>query len=162
MPSYEIKKQTPNVSNGVNERKIVVLHHAGRANFGGVVSWLTAKESRVSAHAVIGKEGELAILADTQQITWHAGRSSYKGRRDVNKFGIGVEFEGDTTKAPLTEGQLNTFWEYWCRFLAPIGLTAGDVTDHRTIAPGRKIDLHPAELERVQQFIRQNEEEFLC
>jgi N-acetyl-anhydromuramyl-L-alanine amidase AmpD len=47
--------------------------------------------------------------------------------------------------------------ESMCEYLVPVmreyGLTLQDVTDHRTVAPGRKDDLRPIELERFLRFL---------
>ncbi|WP_170936919.1 N-acetylmuramoyl-L-alanine amidase [Rhodomicrobium sp. R_RK_3] len=43
---------------------------------------------------MVDREGKVTQLAPFNLIAWHAGQSSYKGRRGVNGFGIGIEMVG--------------------------------------------------------------------
>lgn len=140
---------TPNVTDGTNECVGVVLHHTG-GSYAGALAWLTNPVSRASAHVIIAKDGLRAVLAPDEAITWHAGRSRWRERYGCNAFTLGVEFEGDTKEAPLTEDQIASWVEWFgCRYMK-YGWLQEDVTDHRTVAvpAGRKRDLEPDQLAR--------------
>src|ERR1700731_4435775 len=50
------------------------------------------KESKVSAHFVIGKDGSIVQTVSTFDRAWHAGVSrDWRGRNNVNDFSIGIE-----------------------------------------------------------------------
>jgi N-acetylmuramoyl-L-alanine amidase len=109
--------------------------------------------SRVSYHAIIGKDGRRTVLADPDERTWHAGKSEWRGRRDLNSWSIGAAFEGDTNKRELGEDELASMAEYLVPLMRRYGLTVADVTDHRTVSPGRKDDLKASELARFKAYL---------
>lgn len=82
---------TPNVSGSMTPELIVMHDTAGHLNAQSSVSWLTNRRARASAHIVLGRDGEATQLAPFNRVTWHAGRSHYKGRSSVSRFSIGIE-----------------------------------------------------------------------
>jgi len=86
-----LQRPTPNRS-GVLQPEVVVLHDtAGRLAGTGSVAWLRNPVAKASAHVVIGRDGKVWQLTPFTTKTWHAGKSSFKGRPSVNNFGIGIE-----------------------------------------------------------------------
>ena len=88
-------------------------------------------------------------MAGDNVCTWHAGESSWRGVKWCNNFTLGVEFEGDTNKVPLTQNQIDSFIEWFNQRKDRYSWAKEDITDHRQISPGRKVDLSPAEFKRV-------------
>ncbi len=97
-----LRFSTPNIS-GRHGSKIdtLVIHHTG-GKFPGCAAWLCNKESRVSAHYVLNRKGEIYQLADNKFATWHAGRSGFDYNDDgtisdqekgMNRRSIGIELE---------------------------------------------------------------------
>jgi N-acetylmuramoyl-L-alanine amidase len=109
--------------------------------------------SRVSYHAIVAKDGRRTVLADPDERTWHAGVSSWRGKRDLNSWAIGAAFEGDTNTRQLGEPEMASMAEYLMPLMKRYGLTLADVTDHRTVSPGRKDDLNPKELARFKDYL---------
>jgi AmpD protein len=95
---------------------------------------------RLSAHFLIGRDGQLSQFVSCAQRAWHAGRSAWDGRSDCNDFSIGVELVGSEFE-PFTEAQYATFGALQAALCAayPIRATRG----HSEIAPGRKFDPGP-------------------
>lgn len=151
----ETHRQTPNVSGYAIIPKGIVLHHTG-GGFDGAVAWLTNPASGVSAHVVIAKTGERKTLATDIQRTWHSGKSAFGGYTDCNSHFLGVEFEGDTNKDPLTCEQIESLVEWALPRIEKYAIRLAMITDHRTVQvpalgqPGSvgKVDLAPAELAR--------------
>jgi N-acetylmuramoyl-L-alanine amidase len=84
-------RATPN-KGGTTVPTVIVLHDtAGRLDHESSVRWLCDKAAKASAHFVIGRGGEIVQLAPTDVATWHAGRSSWRGKPNVNGFSIGIE-----------------------------------------------------------------------
>jgi len=48
---------------------------------------------RVSAHLVVGREGEVTQLLPFDTIAWHAGASTWGGRTNFNNFSLGIEID---------------------------------------------------------------------
>jgi N-acetyl-anhydromuramyl-L-alanine amidase AmpD len=146
---------TPNVSKGKRIKpKAIVLHHTS-GSYAGSVAWCMNPASRVSYHAIVAKDGRRSTLADPDERTWHAGVSSWRGKRDLNSWSIGAAFEGDTYKRPLSEDEMASMAEYLEPLMKLYRLTLDDVTDHRTVSPGRKDDLNPVELARFKEYLAQ-------
>ena len=129
-----------------------MLHHTS-GTYGGSVAWCMNPASRVSYHCIVAKDGRRSTLADPDERTWHAGRSEWRGRRDLNSWSIGAAFEGDTYKRPLGEDEMASMAEYLEPLMRMYRLTLDDVTDHRTVSPGRKDDLNPTEFARFKAYL---------
>ena len=93
------------------------------------------------------------MLADPDERAWHAGVSSWLGRKDLNSWAIGAAFEGDTNERVLCEAEMASMAEYLVPLMRKYDLVLGDVTDHRTVSPGRKDDLAPTELARFKSYL---------
>jgi N-acetyl-anhydromuramyl-L-alanine amidase AmpD len=156
-PKYkEVSRQTPNFSRGrILTPKAVVLHHTS-GSYAGSVDWCTRPESMVSYHVIIAENGERTVLAGDNQRTWHAGRSFWRGKPDLNSWSLGVAFAGDTYEKPLTKEQIESAIEYLLPRMKKLSLTIKDVTDHRTVSPNRKNDLKPSEYDRFMQELKQH------
>jgi N-acetyl-anhydromuramyl-L-alanine amidase AmpD len=85
---------TPNVGGRMNPTMIIEHETAGRLTPGSSVSWLTQKKAKASAHLVIARDGSVTQLADFDRQTWHAGKSTWKGRSGCNRTAIGIELDG--------------------------------------------------------------------
>lgn len=130
----------------------MVLHHSGGSYAGGV-SWIKNPKSRVSYHVLVAPDGRRTVFAAPTQRTWHAGISTWRGKRDLNSWSIGASFAGDTNREPLTLDAVDSMAEYLLPIMRQYGLTSADVTDHRTVAPGRKDDLKPLEFARMKSYL---------
>jgi N-acetylmuramoyl-L-alanine amidase len=127
-------------------RKItaIILHHTASFNFESEVEWMCSPESKVSAHYLIGRNGKIAQLVLDENVAWHAGDSELSGVKWVNNFSIGIEMTGDTTKKPLTEEQWNSMIWLVKQLMTKYNIDPARIVSHREIAPGRKVDLDPA------------------
>ena len=144
---------SPNVSSGKRiAPKAIVLHHTS-GSYAGSVAWCMNPASRVSYHAIVAKDGRRTVLADPDERCWHAGKSSWRGRRDLNSWSVGAAFEGDTNTRQLGEAEMASIVEYVLPLLKKYGLSLNNVTDHRTVSPGRKDDLSPTELARFKAYL---------
>lgn len=86
-----IQHPAANVGGDIEPNLIVLHDTAGSLKKHSSRNYLASKEPGVSVHFVIERDGEISQLADTHRKTYHAGRSSYKGRRGVNDFSVGIE-----------------------------------------------------------------------
>lgn len=88
-------KETPNRSGefASNLPDTIVIHYTGGSSAESSASYLCKPEAKASAHVVIGRDGTIIQLAPFNIVTWHAGRSSWKGRSGLNKYAIGIELD---------------------------------------------------------------------
>ena len=148
----EARVRTPNVSAKPIRPEAVVLHHSGGSYAGGV-SWIKNPASRVSYHVLVAQDGRRTVFASPTQRTWHAGKSEWRGKRDLNSWSIGASFAGDTNREPLTDAAMASMANYLIPIMDKYNLAQGDITDHRTVSPGRKDDLKASELARFKSYL---------
>lgn len=141
----ETIRQTPNVSPRKIKPELIVVHHTD-GSYSGSVAWCLNPTSKVSYHCIIARDGRRTVLAQPTQRAWHAGKSSWRGRNDCNSFSVGVAFEGNTYVKALGQDAIDSFLEYVLPIMRKHGIPSGHVTDHRTIAPKRKVDIEPHQL----------------
>lgn len=93
--------------NGPTDITAIVLHHtASPANAERNAMFFSKPSSKVSAHYVVGKDGVIVQCVPDEVASWHAGRSKYGDREDVNAFSIGIEIcnlGDDKDDYPATE-----------------------------------------------------------
>ena len=152
-PFPEKQLNSPNVTRGsrIKPQAIVVHHTAG--SYAGSVAWCADPASRVSYHCIVAKDGKRTVLADPDERCWHAGVSSWRGRRDLNSWSVGAAFEGNTYDRELGDAEMASMADYLLPIMQRYGLTLADVTDHRTVSPGRKDDLNPTEFARFKAYL---------
>ncbi len=95
---------------------------------------------RVSAHALVRRDGEVVQYVPFQRRAWHAGASSWQGRERCNDYSVGIELEGTDASAyePAQYEVLARLVALLCR--AYPGLSTERVVGHSDVAPGRKSD----------------------
>lgn len=72
---------------------MIILHYtAGRSGMGSA-RYLARPDVAASAHLVIGRDGRVIQLVPFNVEAWHAGRSCYKGRCELNHYSIGIELD---------------------------------------------------------------------
>ncbi|HVC30774.1 MAG TPA: 1,6-anhydro-N-acetylmuramyl-L-alanine amidase AmpD [Steroidobacteraceae bacterium] len=99
---------------------------------------------RVSAHAVVRRDGSITQYVPFGMRAWHAGQSQYQGRTGCNDFSIGIELEG-TDEVPYTDAQYERLAALVEALLAAYATLAAErITGHSDIAPGRKTDPGPS------------------
>jgi N-acetylmuramoyl-L-alanine amidase len=131
-------KPSPNHGGQIAPR-LVVIHYTGSNSLQGALSWLCAKEAKVSAHLVIAKDGTIYQLLPFNVRGWHAGRSEYNGELDVNGFSIGIENVGIGDDWPDKQIEANR------AVIAALydAYQIEDCVGHEDVAPGRKVDPGP-------------------
>lgn len=143
-----------------NEVKNIVLHHTAYedpVNNDAQVNAQYMTPGQNSSHVVIEEDGTRRIYASPEQVTFHAGVSEWKGRTNVNDFAVGVEFQGNTDKKPLTEQQIQSFIEYATPIMHKYGLNLNDLITHKMItsATGRKPDISDVEYKRIEAIMNE-------
>jgi hypothetical protein len=142
-----------------NKISNVVLHHTAYEN--PKTSEQEVREQYMtpgqnSSHVVIQENGKRDVYASPEQVTFHAGESSWNNKKDVNDFSIGVEFQGNTSKKPLTQAQIESFVEYYAPIAKKYNLSLKDIVTHEMVAPGRKGDVSKKEYARIIKYMKDN------
>lgn len=162
----ESRYQTPNVRTESdesylqghplkNELQGVVLHQTAYKDkdLSGVHNQFMTPNKN-SAHVLIGYDGERRVYADPEQVTFHGGQSSFKGRPNVNDFMLGLEFQGVAGEDRLTDAQIESAIEYLTPIIRKYNIPIEHITSHAAVAPGRKHDVSDADLDKIYKIIR--------
>lgn len=130
----EIDYPTPNIdSTRVNELLGVVLHHTAEPTVEASLNILSSSDKKVGTHVVIDKDGTRYIMAGPTTVTYHAGYSVLNGRDSCNLFTLGIEFQGNTLEAPLTEEQIQSAVEYLSPILRKYNIPLQSIVTHEMV-----------------------------
>lgn len=92
-----VQDRTKNVENDNarppgTEPDTVVVHADASKKASSTVSWIEDDGSDVSYHSFVERDGDLHRLVEPERRAWHAGKSRFGGRTDVNDFSLGISF----------------------------------------------------------------------
>jgi AmpD protein len=100
------------------------------------------KDLKVSSHFLITRKGALIQFVPTHKRAWHAGISSYKGRKNCNDFSIGIELEGCDDEG-FEEQQYDSLSKLINFLSIDLRINKQNIVGHAEIAPDRKTDPGP-------------------
>jgi N-acetylmuramoyl-L-alanine amidase len=100
---------SPNFYNMDMKPELVVLHYTA-GGFQASKEWLKNPSARVSAHIIVGPDGRIVQLVPFNRPAWHAGKSLWNGRDNVNTWSIGIEIT-NLGKLRLDDDGLLKTWD---------------------------------------------------
>ena len=101
----------------------------------------TFVDNKVSSHYVIGRDGEIWQLAGEKHRAWHAGKSFWRGKDDINSHSIGIELCTPTLgQAAFSKEQKYALTELLKRLIKKYHIKPENIVGHSDIAPTRKPD----------------------
>lgn len=122
--------------------ELVVIHYTAMESAEAALARLCDPQAEVSAHYLIGKQGQLWQMVEQDQRAWHAGAGEWGGLDDINSRSIGIELD-NTGDHPFSEPQIVVLEALLHRILKRWSLSATAVIGHSDMAPGRKVDPGP-------------------
>ena len=140
-----IQKKSPNFDKRPKGKKInsIIIHYTGMKNFDDAYKRLCDKNSKVSSHYLIGRDGKIINLVDEKNRAWHAGISHWKGIDNLNDISIGIELENPGHEfgyISFSKKQMDVLI-YLCEELKnKYDIKEDWVLRHSDISPGRKLD----------------------
>ena len=135
----EIIKNSPN-SSGLLKPEGIVLHHSG-GSWAGLVPWCMNPSAKVSYHCAVAPNGERTVLVPDNMRSWHAGKSSFRGRSNCNNFMLGIAVSGDTRNRELSQDEINSVAQWCARKMKAYNFGIDMITTHREISLSGKIDV---------------------
>ncbi|MGH7033353.1 MAG: N-acetylmuramoyl-L-alanine amidase, partial [Stellaceae bacterium] len=126
---------------------MLVLHYTGMESAEAALARLTSPAAAVSAHYVVDEDGGIWRLVAEERRAWHAGVSSWRGRRDINGAAIGIELVNPGHEfgyRRFPEAQMAALAMLCAGILQRHPIPARHVLGHSDVAPRRKQD--PGEL----------------
>ena len=136
-PSFEIKKRKS------NQIKFIIFHYTGMRNELKAIKRLTNIRSKVSSHYLIKNNGEIVVMVPDLYIAWHAGISSWKNFKSLNKNSIGIEISNpghEHTYINFSKKQIQSILYLSKSLIKKYKIKSSNVLGHSDIAPFRKKD----------------------
>lgn len=118
---------------------LVVIHHTSDATLKEALRTLTSPSHRVSAHYLIGRDGQLVQLVDERYRAWHAGAAWWGGHTDINSASIGIELDNNGYE-PYADVQIEALLKLLDDLRERYRIPVANYVGHADIAPGRKVD----------------------
>lgn len=97
----------------------------------------------LSTHVFIDRCGRITQYVSFLDRAYHAGRSSYNGKKECNDYSVGIELEG-YDDCPYTIEQYSALKEVIAALKENYSAIGSNIAGHNEIAPLRKTDPGPA------------------
>ena len=81
------------VKRNKNSIKFIIIHYTGMKKESDAIKRLCDVRSEVSSHYFIKNNGDLLNLVPDLYNAWHAGKSSWKKFKSLNRYSIGIEID---------------------------------------------------------------------
>ncbi|GHU38972.1 N-acetylmuramoyl-L-alanine amidase [Betaproteobacteria bacterium] len=118
---------------------LVVLHHTSDRTLDEALITLISPWRKVSAHYLIGRDGEIVQLVAEKDRAWHAGASWWGGNTDINSSSIGIELDNNGIE-PFAEAQIGALLVLLSDVMSRHNIPGANVVSHADVSPGRKVD----------------------
>jgi len=131
----------PSENHGPRQAILIVLHATEQDSVAESLDTLRSRNSggRVSAHYLLGKDGDLYQLVDEERRAWHAGAGRWGTITDVNSASIGIELDNDGV-APFPPVQVAALLRLLDDLCERLDIPRTQVIGHADMAPTRKVD----------------------
>ena len=129
----------PTVNFSSRRPNFVVIHHTAQDSLAQTIRTFTLERTQVSAHYVVGRDGEVVQMLNDELRAWHAGASKWGNITDMNSCSIGIELDNNGTE-PFTDNQINSLMVLLTKLKTTYAIPAANFIGHADIAPKRKPD----------------------
>ena len=123
--------------------KFIIFHYTGMKRENDAIKRLTGFNSKVSSHYFIKKNGEILTLVPDLYVAWHAGISSWKKYKFLNKNSIGIEISNpgyENNYRHFNERQIRSVLRLSRFLINKYKIKSKFILGHSDISPGRKKD----------------------
>lgn len=127
------------VNFNLRKPNFIIIHHTAQDSIQQTVKTFTLKDTKVSAHYVIGRDGKAIHMLNDYLRAWHAGNGSWGKNTDLNSCSIGIELDNNGTE-PFSDAQINTLLALLAKLKKDYNIPAQNIIGHADIAPSRKVD----------------------
>ncbi len=136
-PNFKVSKRSK------NKIKFLIIHYTGMRKELLAIKRLCNPNSEVSAHYFIKKDGTIINLVPDLYEAWHAGKSSWKKVKSLNKDSIGIEIQNsghDNAYENYSSKQIESLKKLLKYLIKFYKINVKNVLGHSDIAPLRKKD----------------------
>ena len=136
-PNFSLKKRKP------EDIKFIIFHYTGMKREKAAINKLTNFTSKVSSHYFIKNNGKILTLVPDLYIAWHAGVSSWKNKKFLNKNSIGIEINNpghNLNYKKFSKKQINSILKLSKYLIKKYKIKNNSILGHSDISPERKKD----------------------
>ncbi|WP_435087842.1 N-acetylmuramoyl-L-alanine amidase [Candidatus Pelagibacter bacterium nBUS_29] len=136
-PNFEVKKRK------LNQIKFIIFHYTGMKKESEAIARLTNIKSNVSSHYLIKNNGEIVVMVPDLYEAWHAGASSWKNFKSLNKNSIGIEISNpghNFNYKKFSKKQIRSIKKLSKFLIKKYKINPKNILGHSDIAPIRKKD----------------------
>ena len=123
--------------------KFLIIHYTGMRKETEAIERLTNIQSEVSSHYLIKKNGDIVVMVPDLYIAWHAGKSSWKSFKSLNKYSIGIEISNpghEYNYINFSKKQIQSILYLSKSLMKKYKIQSSNILGHSDIAPFRKKD----------------------
>ena len=146
MPFKTTLNYSPNFNSKKRQKKdvrFIILHYTGMKSEKAAINKLTNIQSKVASHYLISEAGKIINFVPDLYIAWHAGISSWKGIKSLNKYSIGIEITNPGhvyNYKNFSLKQINSILKLTKFLIKKYKIQPQNILGHSDIAPYRKKD----------------------
>jgi len=136
-PNFEARKRK------LSQIKFIIFHYTGMKKESEAIKRLTDIKSKVSCHYLIKNNGEIVVMVPDLYEAWHAGVSSWKNFKSLNKHSIGIEISNpghDYNYKKFSKKQIQSLKRLSQFLIKKYRINQKNILGHSDIAPTRKKD----------------------
>ena len=126
-----------------NRMKFIIIHYTGMKKEFAAIKRLQDPKSKVSSHYLIKRNGEIINLVPDLFEAWHAGVSSWKNFKSLNKNSIGIEITNPGHQhgyKRFSKKQIFSLQKLLNILIKKYKIKKKYILGHSDISPGRKKD----------------------
>ncbi|MDC1045499.1 N-acetylmuramoyl-L-alanine amidase [Candidatus Pelagibacter sp.] len=131
-----------------NKRKskqieFLIFHYTGMRKESDAINRLTNIQSEVSSHYLIQRNGTINVMVPDLYVAWHAGKSSWKSFKSLNKNSIGIEISNpghENKYINFSKKQIQSILYLSKSLMKKYNIQSSNILGHSDIAPFRKKD----------------------
>ena len=123
--------------------KFIIFHYTGMKKEKDAINKLINQNSKVSSHYFIKKNGEILNMVPDLYKAWHAGISTWKNYKSLNKYSIGIEIHNpghDNKYNNFTKKQIHSILKLSKFLIKKYKIKSKFILGHSDISPDRKKD----------------------
>tara|TARA_B100000989_G_scaffold65093_1_gene45142 strand:+ start:51 stop:770 length:720 start_codon:yes stop_codon:yes gene_type:complete len=123
--------------------KFLIFHYTGMKTEKSALKRLSNRNSKVSSHYFIKENGSIINLVPDLYESWHAGISSWKNVKMLNKYSIGIEIQNPGHQygyKNFNKKQINSVKYLSLKLAKKYKIKREHYLGHSDIAPDRKKD----------------------
>ena len=123
--------------------KFIIIHYTGMKSETLAIKKLTEPDSKVSSHYFIKNSGEIINMVPDLYEAWHAGKSSWRNYKSLNRYSIGIEINNPGHQhgyRTFKIKQISSLKKLLNSLVKKYKIKKNCILGHSDIAPKRKKD----------------------